>query len=237
MELDKIYNTDCMEGICNLPSNSIDLIVTDPPYIVSKSTGGTVNNIKRLDKSLKQLDEADLRDGYDIEEFADLTVRLYKDDINAYFWCSKNQIPQYIKTYAIELKCKFDILCWHKRNALPTYANKYLSDTEYCLYFHRGSGKTHPENYEDAKTYEVGVINHEDKKLWSHPTIKPLDFISRIVRNSSQMEGVILDPFIGSGTTAVAALQNNRHFIGFELQKDYYDMALKRIEEEKNKRL
>lgn len=235
IELNNIYNMDCLEGICNLPSNSIDLIVTDPPYIVSKSTGGTVNTVKRLDKSLEQLDMADLRDGYDIEEFADLTVRLYRDGINAYFWCSKNQIPQYIKTYAIELKCKFDILCWHKRNALPTYANKYLSDTEYCLYFHRGAGKTHPDNYEDAKTYEVGLINHDDKKLWNHPTIKPLGMTQRIIRNSSLEGGVILDPFIGSGTTAVAAIKEHRNYIGFELNKEYYDTAQKRIAEELQK--
>lgn len=189
IELDNIYNIDCMEGIFGLPSYSIDLIATDPPYVVSKSTGGTVNTIKRLDQSLKQLDKADLREGYDIEAFADATVRLYRDGINAYFWCNKSQIPQYIKTYAIELKCKFDILCWHKQNALPTYANKYLSDTEYCLYFHRGSGKTHPAGYDDAKTYETSYINHEDKRRWGHPTIKPLAFVSRTIRNSSPVGG------------------------------------------------
>ena len=65
--------------------------------------------------------------------------------INIYLWCNKAQIPQYFNFYVNDLKCRFDILCWHKTNAIPTYSNKYLSDTEYLLYFHKngGGGVTH----------------------------------------------------------------------------------------------
>ena len=232
IELDKIYNEDCFEGMLRIPEGSVDLIVADPPYIVSRSTGGSVNNVKKLNVSLFDLDKANLRDGYDIVSFAEHVRRLQGNKINAYFWCSKAQIPEYFRVYAGVLKCKFEILSWLKQNALPTYFNKYLSDTEYCLYFHTG-GFTHPASYEDAKTYEVGCINHEDKKKYGHPTIKPLPIIQRIVRNSSQPGGVVLDPFMGSGTTAVACIKENRHYIGFELNKDYYDKAVERIEEVK----
>lgn len=235
IELDRIYNEDCMEGIERIPDGMVDLIVTDPPYVVSKSTGGSVNTIKKLDRSLQALDKARLRDGYNIGLFAQRHVRrLQGGRINAYFWCNKVQIPDYFRAYVDGLGCKFEIIAWHKQNALPTYYNKYLSDTEYCLYFHTG-GFTHPASYEDAKTYEVGFINHADKRAYGHPTIKPLPIIQRVIRNSSQMGGVVLDPFIGSGTTAVAALAEGRHYIGFEIDNDYYETAVRRITQETNK--
>lgn len=232
IELDKIYNEDCLEGMKRIPDGSVNLIVTDPPYIVSRSRGGSVNNIKKLNVSLQDLDVAKLRDGYNIAAFAEHVKRLQGNRINAYFWCNKIQIPDYLRTYVDGLKCKFEIIAWHKQNALPTYYNKYLSDTEYCLYFHTG-GFTHPANYEDAKTYEVGYINHEDKRKWGHPTIKPLPIIQRIVRNSSQAGSIVLDPFIDSGTTAIAAMREGRHFIGFELNEEYFGKAVERIERER----
>jgi len=231
MELDKIYNIDCFEGMKSIPDGSVNLIVTDPPYIVSKSGGGSVNKVKKLDKSLEGLDDAGLRMGYDIEAFAREVKRLQGGGINAYFWCNKAQIADYFKTYVEGMKCKYEIICWHKQNALPTYFNKYLSDTEFCLYFHTG-GFTHPKSYEDAKTYEVGYINHEDKKKWGHPTIKPVEIIRRLIRNSSKEGDIVLDPFMGSGTTAVAAMKEQRHYIGFELYPEYYKIALKRISTE-----
>lgn len=228
IELDRIYNEDCLVGMKEIPDNSVDLILTDPPYLIGGGgDGGSINNVKKLKKSLKQID--DIKNGYDIRKMADEVKRLQGKNINAYFWCSKLQIPDYLQVYVVEMKCKFDIISWHKRNALPTYANKYLCDTEYCLFFHKGKGQTHPQNYEDAKTYNIGLINHEDKKLWKHPTIKPIDMVMCFVRNSSQEGDIILDPFMGSGTTAIAALREHRHFIGFELNKEYYDKACERI--------
>ena len=232
LQLDRIYNMDCFEGMKMIPANSVNLIVTDPPYNMQyDGGGGSVNRIKKMKKSLDTL--GTLRDGYDIRKFSEEVIRLQGKDICVYFWCNKKQIPEYMAIYVGELKCKFDIICWHKRNALPTYSNKYLSDTEYCLYFHKGKGKTHPKGYEDAKTYFVGMINHADKKIYNHPTIKPLEYIRTLIRNSSNENDVILDPFMGSGTTAIACLKENRRYIGFEINEEYYDISQKRIENEK----
>ena len=215
----------------NIPDNSIDLIATDPPYLISATNGGgTVNNIKKLNQSLKDLTTVDITKGYNIEEFGKEFIRIMKE-INIYFWCNKAQIPDYFNFYVNQHKCKFDILCWHKTNALPTYSNKYLSDTEYLLYFRKGKGKCFPQSYEDAKTYYIAPINHKDKKLYGHPTIKPLDFTESIIRNSTRENQLILDPFMGSGTTGVAALQNNRNFIGIELDENYFKIAQNRINE------
>lgn len=236
MELDIIYNEDCLKGLKELPDHSIDLIVTDPPYLISATNGGgTINKVKKLNESLKDLTTVDITKGYDIELFNAEFVRVMKE-INIYLWCNKVQIPDYFNFYVNRLGCKFDIICWHKTNALPTYSNKYLSDTEYCLYFRKGKGKCFPQTYEDAKTFYIAPINHADKKLFGHPTIKPLDFTEKVIRNSSREGEIILDPFLGSGTTAVAAVNTNRHYIGFELDPGYFDIACSRLDEAERER-
>ena len=191
--------------------------------------GGTVNNIKKLDKSLIQLTQnTDITQGYDITKFNTQFLRVM-NEINIYIWCNKIQIPDYLKFYVDTYKCKFDIICWHKTNALPTYSNKYLSDTEYLLYFRKGKGKCFPQTYEDAKTYYIAPINHKDKKTWNHPTIKPLDITEKIIRNSSKEGQTILDPFMGSGTVGVACKNLNRKFIGVEIDTNYFSIAKQRI--------
>ena len=230
----KLLQGDSLELMKKIPSNSIDLIATDPPYDISATNGGgTINNVKKLNKSLKDLTTVDITKGYDIEKFGEEFLRIMKEP-NLYFWCNKVQIPDYFNFYVNKHKCKFDIICWHKTNALPTYSNKYLSDTEYLLYFRKGKGKCYPQSYEDAKTFYIAPINHADKKLYGHPTIKPLDVTEKIIRNSSREGQLILDPFMGSGTTGGACLKTSRNFIGIELDEGYFEIAKNRIEECKN---
>lgn len=226
----ELLQGDCLELMKNIPDGSIDLIVADPPYLISATNGGgTINNIKKLNKSLSDLKVVDITQGYDIEKFGEEFIRVMKD-INIYFWCNKVQIPEYFNFYVNKHKCKFDILCWHKTNALPTYSNKYLTDTEYLLYFRKGSGKCFPQSYEDAKTFYVAPINHKDKKEFGHPTIKPLDITEKIIRNSTKEGQLVLDPFLGSGTSGVACINTNRNFIGIELDNQYFEIAKSRIE-------
>ena len=224
-----LYCGDCLEVLKDIPDNSVDLIATDPPYLIPAiNGGGSVNTIKKLNQSLQDLKKADITKGYDIELFGNEFNRVMKE-INIYFWCNKLQIPQYLEFYVGKHKCTFDILCWHKTNALPTYSNKYLSDTEYLLYFRKGKGKCFPQSYEDAKTYYIAPINHKDKKEWDHPTIKPLDITEKIIRNSSREGQTVLDPFMGSGTTGVACKNLNRKFIGIELDETYFKTAQRRL--------
>lgn len=231
MNNNQIKCGDCLELMKEIPDKSIDLIVTDPPYDISASNqGGTINRIKKLNESLKDLTAANITEGYDIFKFGEEFMRIMKEP-NIYLWCNKVQIPDYFKFYVEKHKCKFDIICWHKTNALPTYSNKYLTDTEYCLYFRRGKGKCFPENYEDAKTFYLAPINQKDKKEFGHPTIKPLDVTEKLIRNSSKEGMTILDPFMGSGTTGVACINTGRNFIGCELNEKYFKVAQNRLRE------
>ena len=226
----KLYNDDYKNILEKLEDNSVNLVVVDPPYDLSvRHDGGKLYANKGITKSTVDLAEANIDLGFDISYFCEEICRVM-DSINIYIWCNKKQIPFYIDYFVTQKKCKFDILCWHKTNALPTYKNKYLTDTEYLLYFQSG-GKNSPSNYEDAKTFYLAPINQKDKKLYGHPTIKPLDITEKIIRNSSNEGDVILDCFMGSGTTEVACKKYNRGFIGIELHKEYFDLATKRINE------
>lgn len=226
----KLILGDSLETIKKIPDKSIDLIVTDPPYEVITTGGGSINKVKKLDKSLQDLEDANIANGYDIELFGKEFIRVMKE-INIYLWCNKVQIPNYFNFYVNQHKCKFDIICWHKTNAMPTYSNKYLSDTEYLLYFRKGRGKCFPQSYDDAKTFYIAPINQKDKKLFNHPTIKPLDITEKIIRNSSKEGQLIYDPFMGSGTTGVACINLNRNFIGGEINNKYFIIAQQRMED------
>lgn len=226
-----LYNHDCFSLMETFIKRGlkVDLIYCDPPYEVSVSSGGgSVNNIKKLKQSLAEINKKSIDQGYDIETFGQLALKLMSN-INIYFWCNKTQIPRYFDFWVNKLGCKFDILVWNKTNALPTYSNKYLTDCEYCLYFRKGGSNCKPLSYEDAKTVYIAPLNHKDKKEWGHPTIKPLDFTEKMIRNSCPEGGLVLDPFMGSGTTGVACKRNNRNFIGCEIDPNYFEIAQKRI--------
>lgn len=94
MELNKIYHGDCFELVKQIEDGSVNLIVTDPPYIVSKSQGGgSVNNIKKLNVSLQELDRAKLRDGYDIAEFSKEVVRIQGVELMLIFGVTSCRYP------------------------------------------------------------------------------------------------------------------------------------------------
>lgn len=226
-----LYNADCFKLFKKwfVEGRKFDLIVTDPPYQLDRiNTGGSINNKKGLNKSLQQLSKDNLINGFDIEVFADYVDKL-QDNINLFVWCSIKQVYPLLKVFVEQYKCKYTLLCWHKPNALPTYSNKYLSDTEYCLYFHNGKGMCKPSCYEDAKTHWIHPINHKDKKLYGHPTIKPLQMIEQCIKNCSRKGDIVLDPFMGSGTTGVACTKLGRKFVGSEIKEEYYQLSKRRI--------
>lgn len=228
--MEKLIWGDCLNVMDNLIAEGVkvDAIVTDPPYNITNTNAGNKKDLQsELTAAFKCLEQANIVDSYDIVSFGEKILKIMKKP-NIYLWCNKKQIPEYFDFYVNRHKLNFDILCWHKTNALPTYSNKYLSDTEYCLYFRKGNC-CNPQNYEDAKTWWEAPINCQDKKLYKHPTIKPLDMIKRVIRNSTKEGDTVLDPFMGSGTTGVACKNLDRNFIGIELDFNYYMIAEERI--------
>ena len=218
---------DCLEFIKKLPDSSIDLIVTDPPYLIQNTKAGGKSKLAKSIQSMNnELSNGELTSGFDIS-ILDEMMRVLKVP-NIYIWCNHKQIPMYLNYFVAEKGCSFDILIWAKSNATPLFNNKYLTDKEYCLYFRKG-GLCNPKNYNDAKTVFFQPINLSDKKLYGHPTIKPLNIIGTLIKNSSKEGDVVLDCFMGSGTTGEACVKLNRHFIGVELDDNFFSIAQTRI--------
>lgn len=228
----KIINADCMDILKQLPDKCIDLVLTDPPYLIKNTKEGNKSSFaKSIQNMNDEIKEAGLVDGVSLE-FCEQILRI-QDKINAYIWCNKGQIIDYLNFFVSDNKCSYEILCWQKQNAMPTFNNKYLTDKEYCLYFRKG-GYCMPERYEDAKTIFVEPINIIDKKQFGHPTIKPLKIFEKLVKNSTKEGELVLDCFSGSGTTAVACHNLNRRFICIEKDPDYWAASVKRLEDATN---
>jgi DNA modification methylase len=224
MELNKIYNMDCLKGMREMPDNCVDLVVTDPPYVIETSGAGIY---KQTDKQyVKELN--DMKNGFSTEVLDEL-CRIMKK-INIYFFCSQKQIIPLLDYFVKGKKCNWNLLTWHKVNPVPACGNKYLTDTEFILFFREKGVKIYG-TFNTKFTYYVTPLNRTDKKKYGHPTIKPINIVNNLIVNSSLENGIVFDPFLGSGTTAVAAIECGRNFIGYELNPDYYEICNKRIEE------
>lgn len=218
-----LYNDDCMRVLKEMPDKSVDLVIIDPPYDIENRGGGIYT---QADKHyVYELD--DIKNGFD-ESVLDELCRVMKK-INIYIWCSQKQIPMLLDYFYNKKKCNWNLLTWHKTNPIPACGNKYLTDTEYLLFFREKGVKIYG-SFDTKLTYYVTPLNVKDKKLYNHPTIKPLNIIKNIVVNSSNENDVVLDCFMGSGTTGVACKELNRKFIGIEIDKTYFDTAVDRIE-------
>ena len=212
MELDKIYNMDCLEGMKQIPDGSVDLVLTDIPY-------GEVN---REDNGLRTL----TKDAADIETFnlCELTKTLCaKTKGSIYMFCGINQVSDIRRTMTAE-GLSTRLVVWEKTNPSPMNGEyMWLSGVECCVYGKKSGATFNLRCKNSVLRYPCG--EHD-----IHPTQKPVDMFRYLIQASSNENDLVLDPFMGSGTTAVACIREKRHFIGFELNADYYDKACKRID-------
>lgn len=234
----KLMLGDSSELIKEIQDNSIDLIIMDPPYKLNLKGGK--KNMSTLAQNLRSLEseltKVNLTNGYNLEILNEL-IRIQKN-INIYIWCSINQIKDYLDFFIGTHNCSFEMIIWNKTNPVPLFNHKYMGDKEYCLYFKK-RGYCNPPTYHQARTVYYLPINQKEKKLYHHPTIKPLCIIENLVLNSSRSGDTILDCFMGSGTTGVAVMNanENRRFIGMEISKEYFNIATQRINEAINNKV
>lgn len=250
---------DCYELIKNIPNKSIDLVYTDVPYLYVQGGGGSSDLGKRTakkritlmgsnDKYIESLvndetkrsealriarnkannskDIVNLEAGFDYKLLDELCRVMKK--IYIYMWCSKNQILDLMEYFVRDRNCIFEIFTWHKTNPTPTHNNCYPPDTEYCLLF-REKGTGMGGTMETLKKWYVSSANVGDKKLYNHPTIKPLEVVKNHIINSSKENDIVLDCFCGSGTTCLAAKETGRRYIGMEIDKEYHRIAVNRL--------
>ena len=220
MELDIIYNADCIEGMRSIPDESINLVVTDPPYLMKYKTG------RRKDKTHKFCTEI-LNDDNPtlIEDYIGECYRILKNNSACYMFCNVNKVD----VFKVELeKAGFNIknmIIWVKNNhtagdLVAQYGKKY----EILFYVNKGRCPIR-----NGRLTDVWEFPRVSGKLQLHQNQKPVELIQQCIEKSSDPGAIVFDGFMGSGTTAVACLETGRHYIGYELDPDYHAIAEKRI--------
>lgn len=222
IQTNTIHNEDCMIGMGRIPDHSIDLVLMDPPYQLSSTSGGGAfgSNNRGYHNQLTPM-----ASGFS-SSVLDECCRVLKKP-NLYVFCSKEQLWMLLN-YAVSHSLNYEVLTWHKTNPTPTCSNKYLSDTEF-IFFMRGKGVKVYGSYASKHKYFVTPVNAQDKLLYGHPCCKPVPILETLIGNSSLPGEIVLDPFMGSGSTAVAAQNLGRQFVGFEIDETYYKSACTRI--------
>lgn len=251
IELDKIYNEDCLIGMKDIPDGSIDCIICDLPYGVlnKQSESGGWDSIIPFEPLWEQYLRI-CRQNAAIVLFCQgmFTAQLMmsKPDLWRYnlIW-DKCRVSGFLNATKMPLRLHEDIAVFYRE--LPTY-NPQM---EKCLPHQRnhtrgrgihvntnrcyGSYKEADNQIISDEKYPKSIItfSKQHDSSWLHPTQKPVDLIRYLIRTYSNEGDTILDNCMGSGTTAIAAIKEKRHFIGFETNKEYYDKACKRIELER----
>jgi site-specific DNA-methyltransferase (adenine-specific) len=216
-DMNRIVQADCLDEMRRMPDKCIDLLLTDPPYLIATKGGGLAGDRQYLqDISNKHLDQ-----GFDAALLAEF-LRLLKQP-NIVIFCSRLQIRQYLN-WAYDHELNWALLSWHKTNPTPLTNNNYLPDTEYI--FHFWNGRRLAGCYHTKRRFYVQPCT---RRCFGHPTVKPLNIVSNLIQNASTEGDLILDPFLGSGTTAVAAQQLNRQWIGIEREGEYVEIARARL--------
>ena len=259
MELDNIYNMDCLEGMRQIESESVDLTVTSPPYDNLRKYGGTAAdwNFDKFKAIAAEIARVLKQGGVCVWVVGDATVNGSESGT------SFRQALYFKDECGLQL---YDTMLYMKANPIPQTQRRYEQVFEYMFVLSKGNPATfnpimerckragQPQQWgrsinTDERT--VKYLREDDVQLTretkihgnaftyaiggnptGHPAVFPEKLALDQVYSWSNEGDVVLDPFMGSGTTAIACIKERRHFIGFELSKEYFDKAVRRIKAE-----
>lgn len=207
----RIINDNCMNLLPEIPNNSITMTLTDIPY----------DGVNRKSQGLRELDKGDADIiTFDLENFLREVIRVTYGSF--YIFCGWSQISQIIDTF-IESGISTRLGVWRKTNPSPMNGQYiWLSGLEFAVY-----GKKPRATFNEH--CKLPLWEYPSGRSKRHKTEKPLELFSYLIRTSSNKGDIVLDPCLGSGTTAEAAIINNRRFIGIEINEKYCEISRERI--------
>lgn len=225
----KLYNQDCLEVLKSLESESVDCVVTDPPYrVTSRGSGGTMSGYwteKQAQKG-KVFEHNDIG----IEDYLPEFYRVLKDGTHCYIMCNNSNLPHFIDVIN---KSQFDFikcLIWDKGNKIC--GRYYMNSYEYIIMLRRGKAR-------DINNCGCGdILSFPNVKMKGvdgkniHNSEKPIALMQCLIENSTNPNDIVLEPFMGSGSTIIAAIRANRRYIGIEIDESYFSLAQRRVADE-----
>jgi len=224
MNYTTLINKDVFLGLKDIESNSIDLIVTDPPY--------GINLTKGYKKGSEELVSGD--DGFTVMVFVDELMkefsRILKPKSAIYVFTRFDVFPYWWLKTKNYFETKNQIIWSKGGGGVGDLKGNYIYNYESIIY--ATNGKHELRGKREGSVWQIPKC-----KLEHHETEKPFKLIEKIILKSSDEGMTIFDPFMGSGTTAIASLNTNRNFIGFEMLDKYFNVAKERVEKNKRKRL
>lgn len=221
----KLIKGDCLEKLKNIPDKSVDLVLTDPPYSLDLHGGG--KGFLKDRQLMKDRHIKFISDSFDQEVVFSEVKRVCKK-VNLVIFCSNKQVSE-IMSYWEKQKLSATILVWNKPNPIPASNGKYVSSIEFMIYVREKGATYNSIGYHD----QLKVFNYKapSSKQRIHPTEKPVEMLERLLKIHSSENQVVLDMFMGSGSTGEACLSLGRSFIGIEKDENYFNAAKKRIQE------
>ena len=221
---------DCLEVLKTIPDESIDLVVTDPPYkLTSRGCSGTMGGYWKGEKAKKGVvfDFNNIK----CEDYIPELYRVLKNKTICYIMCNNKNLQKMIN---IGTKSGFKFvksLIWDKGNKIC--GRYYMGCYEYILMFRKGGDKP-INNCGTPDILSVPIKKLKDLNGENlHDTEKPVELMQILIENSSKEQELVLDLFMGIGSTGVACINTNRSFIGIELDEKYFEIAKERIENAK----
>lgn len=233
---------DCTESMRKIKDDSVDLVVTDPPYNLGNFMRDRSTNLKKMRENF-----------FGSAGWDDLEYEEWSEHMDTFFQESKRILKKggamvvFMSLIKVETliklaeKNKFYYKTtgiWHKTNPMPRNMNlHFINSVEGWVYFvNDAKTGTYNNNQKAIHDFiESSVTPGNEKIHGKHPTQKPERVIQHFVEILSNPGDTVMDPFMGSGTTGVVSKRVDRNFIGFELQENYFDIALKRIADVKSK--
>ena len=215
----KLYQGDCLEIMGGIKDKSVDLIVTDPPYLMDYQS----NRRKKEDRFDKI--KNDKGNYMLIQDYLEECHRIMKDNTAIYCFCSWHNIDFFKNEFEKHFKLK-NILVWNKNNhGTGDLKGSYAPKHEFILFGHKGRTLLREKRIADV----IDCPKISSNKL-THPTEKPQDLLEIFIKQSSDVGSIIFDGFMGTGSCGIAAKKLNRNFIGIELDEKYFNIAKGRLE-------
>lgn len=233
LELNNIYNMDCLEGMKRIPDKSIDMILCDLPYGTTACKWDEVLDFNKIWKQYERI----IKDNGAIVLTASqpFTTKLIDSNIDLFRYCwvwNKKISGNPLLAKHQPLKVHEDICVFSKKR------HNYYPQMRKGKMRKKGGGRSKLFDMEMSAKYSdeyypISIIEFSNAKRGVHPTQKPVELFEYLIKTYTNEGETVLDNCIGSGTTAIACMNTNRQFIGFELDKNYYNIAQNRIKEHK----